>query len=425
MTRSARLILAATLPAAMLWLLCVPRLSAEEYRFPIANPLKSSLLPAGYPPPRARYAMSFLEIRSDRRKVRFLENRHRLILAVFAQRTPAPLVFVVPGVGGYSLSEPALMLGEQLHDMGFHAVTLPDPLSWQYTLGVSESAVPGYLPLDSREYYELLRRVVAHLQAEQHLAITGYSVVGYSFGGLLTAFLVREDAEQRAFAFARAVLINPAIDLKHAVGVVDGFFDAGHSISDARKDQISRSMVDVVIRLRNRPFTYELAGWARDQWTFGDDEMRWLIGSSFRNATQGTIFAGRQIERARARPPVSGLEPKHVLVSEAKRYSFRDYLSQFVFPSLRRSAAVTSPDDQLLEQASLGALGPELGASPSVYVLENVDDFLARPQDIDSLRAWLGDRLYLYPRGGHVGNLWLDRNKDDLRRIMAPAAQGR
>jgi pimeloyl-ACP methyl ester carboxylesterase len=317
------------------------------------------------------------------------------------------------------------MLGEQLHGMGFHAVTLPDPLSWQYTLGVSESAVPGYLPLDAREYYDFLRRVVSHLQAEQQLAVTGYSVVGYSFGGLLTAFLVREDAEQRAFAFTRAVLINPAIDIKHAVGVVDGFFDAGHAISDARKDEISRSMVDVVIRLRNRAFTYELAAWARDQWTFGDDEMRWLIGSSFRNATQGTIFAGRQIERARARPPVAGLEPKHILVHEAKRYSFRDYLSQFVFPSLRRSGAVTLPDDQLLEQASLGALGPELSASPSVYVLENVDDFLARPKDIDALRAWLGGRLYLYPRGGHVGNLWLDRNKDDLRRIMAPAAQTR
>jgi hypothetical protein len=90
-------------------------------------------------------------------------------------------------------------------------------------------------------------------------------VVGYSFGGLLTAFLVRADAEQRVFAFERAVLINPAIDIRHAVGTVDGFFDAGHSISDARKDQISRSMVDVVIKLRNRPLTYELAGWANDQ----------------------------------------------------------------------------------------------------------------------------------------------------------------
>jgi hypothetical protein len=70
-------------------------------------------------------------------------------------------------------------------------------------------------------------------------------------------------------------------------------------------------------------------------------------------------------------------------------------------------------------------LGPELGASPRVYVLENVDDFLARPQDIEALRAWLGDRLYLYPRGGHIGNLWLDRNKEDLRRIMAPVARAR
>jgi hypothetical protein len=57
--------------------------------------------------------------------------------------------------------------------------------------------------------------------------------------------------------------------------------------------------------------------------------------------------------------------------------------------------------------------------------MENQDDFLARPEDIEALRSWLGARLYLYPRGGHLGNLWFGRNAEDLRAIMAPVAPAR
>jgi len=346
------------------------------------------------------------------------------VLAVFAQTTPAPLVFVIPGVGGSSLTEAALMLAEELHAMGFHAVTLPDPISLQYALGVSESALPGYLPLDAPEYYELLKRVAGHLSSERHLGITGYSVVGYSFGGLLAAFLTRQDAEQRAFGFARTVLINPAIDVRHAVDVVDGFYAAGSSIPDQRKGQLTRAMVGTVITLRNRRLTHALASWAAEQWVFSDRELRWLIGHSFRSAAQGTIFASRQVHDAQT-PVAATAARRQRLLGEAGRFSFRDYLSQLVFPALRRAGRMALPYDEMLAQTSLGALGPELGRNPRVFVVENADDFLARPEDLEALRQWLGDRLYLYPRGGHLGSLWVDRNQEDLRRIMAPAASGR
>jgi pimeloyl-ACP methyl ester carboxylesterase len=409
--------------AAAAWFLPATAGSADEYRFPIADPLRSSLIPVGFRPLRTDYATSFLEIRADRRNVPLLEGKNKVILAVYAQRVPAPLVFVIPGVGGYALTEAALMLAEQFRDMGMHAVTLPDPLSWQYALGVSESTLPGYLPLDSREYYGFLKRVVEHLKAEHRLGITGYSVAGYSFGGLLTAFLAHLDSEERAFAFERAVLISPAIDLRHAVGVVDGFFSAGDSVSEARKNQVSSSMVDVVIKLKNRALTPELATWATSQWTFSENETKWMIGQAFRGATLGTIFASRQIAEHRANPRAS--PARRSRVNEAKRFSFGDYLSQLVFPAIRRSGGVALSDDQMLAQASLGSLAPELRENSRLFVMQNLDDFLARPEDIDALRSWLGDRLYLYPLGGHLGNLWFEKNKDDLRGIMATVARGR
>jgi hypothetical protein len=180
-------------------------------------------------------------------------------------------------------------------------------------------------------------------------------------------------------------------------------------------------MVDGVIKLRNRALTDELVRHTAEQWNFSDDEMKWMIGQSFRSATVNTIFASRQIGAMRAPgPPGSaGRAP----VDPAGLFSFRHYLSELVFPALRRSGHVHLSDEQLFERGSLSTLAPELRANSRLYVMDNSDDFLARPEDLEALRSWLGDRLYLYPRGGHLGNLWFGKNREDLRHIMAPAAK--
>jgi hypothetical protein len=183
-------------------------------------------------------------------------------------------------------------------------------------------------------------------------------------------------------------------------------------------------MVDVVIKLRNRALTPELARWAAAQWTFSESEMKWLIGQSFRSATQGTIFASRQIaelgaSRSRATPG------RRTSINEARRFSFGDYLAELVFPAMRRSGGIALSHDQMLAETSLAALAPELRGNARLYVMQNADDFLARPEDIGTLRAWLGDRLYLCPLGGHLGNLWFGKNKEDLRAIMAPVVRTR
>jgi pimeloyl-ACP methyl ester carboxylesterase len=404
--------------AASAWLFPAAAGFASDYSFPIQDPLKASLIPAGYHPVRATYRATFLEFRADRRNVPLLKGRNKLGLGLFPQRVPAPLVFVIPGLGGHGLSEAALMLAEQLHEMGFHAVTLPDPMSWQYVLGVSESTLPGYLPLDSGEYYAFLERVARHLEAETQVAATSYSVVGYSFGGLLAAFLARRDLERRVFGFERVVAINPAIDVRHAITVVDGFFAAGRGIPDSRKAEITSAMVDTVIKLANRPLTGALVTWAESQWAFTERETKWVIGQSFRGSATGTIFASLQARELHLLAPQASPWRQHFRVNEARRYSFGDYLSQLVLPHLRSARGFQLSDEQLLAETSLGALAADLQAHPRVYVVENADDFLARPQDLEAMRAWLGDRLFLYPRGGHMGNLWFERNKADLRLIM-------
>jgi hypothetical protein len=43
--------------------------------------------------------------------------------------------------------------------------------------------------------------------------------------------------------------------------------------------------------------------------------------------------------------------------------------------------------------------------------MHNADDFLTDRRSLEELKEALGDRMTLYPYGGHLGNLWYPDNR--------------
>ena len=69
---------------------------------------------------------------------------------------------------------------------------------------------------------------------------------------------------------------------------------------------------------------------------------------------------------------------------------------------------------QLNDQISLYALEQYLKKSPKVAVMHNADDLILGRGDLGFLRRTFGERLTLYPRGGHCGNLNYRVNGDAM-----------
>jgi hypothetical protein len=69
---------------------------------------------------------------------------------------------------------------------------------------------------------------------------------------------------------------------------------------------------------------------------------------------------------------------------------------------------------QLIDQVSLYALSDYLKNSSKIAVMHNADDIILGPGDIGFLRNTFGDRLTLYPYGGHCGNLNYRVNSDAM-----------
>ena len=371
------------------------------YGFPFHNPLIATIMSFGVMPDVKYETLSF-EPKSDRRNVPLLKNRNQLTLHLFAQNHEAPLAFVVAGLGGAGDSNLATVVAADFFKAGYSAVTVPDPLSWNYAVARSESGLPGDLAGDAPEYYTFLQEVTKFLKDQKNLKISGFSLAGYSFGGLFSAFLTQEDLNQHVFNFKKVVLINPAIDIQYGMSVLDRFYDAGDSIKQERKDFLMGGLISMAVDSPEKLTPALVLKKFRD-WKVTHAEERWLIGQSYRSDLRDMILASQQVHDMGVLKVWANEYHWNAREEEAGQYSFEQYVLKFVLPATLGDVGSLSSDDlaKILAADSLTSLDQVLKNQPQLYVMENEDDILIRPADLDFLKANLGDRLTLYPYGGH------------------------
>ncbi|MCY1521572.1 hypothetical protein D9M68_563920 [compost metagenome] len=69
---------------------------------------------------------------------------------------------------------------------------------------------------------------------------------------------------------------------------------------------------------------------------------------------------------------------------------------------------------QMMDQVSLYAVEDYLKNNSKIAVMHNADDLILGPGDLGFLRRTLGERLTVYPFGGHCGNLNYRVNSDAM-----------
>ena len=148
-----------------------------------------------------------------------------------------------------------------------------------------------------------------------------------------------------------------------------------------------------------------------------DEQMAMLIGSVFRFSSADIAFTSDLINRRGLIVPPgysidegTSLEP---FFRRALLCDFDCYLTEQLIPMWRaRQDGGGLP--QMNQQVSLYALEDYLRGNPKIAVMHNADDLILGPGDLGFLRRTFGERMTLYPRGGHCGNLDYRVNARDM-----------
>jgi hypothetical protein len=214
-------------PLIVLTALCLSWSSAEadDYRYPYHDPYLATVTTAildgdalAHRPKREVIHVPGLPGRQD---VPLLEGRHELSVAVYRQHHPAPLLFILSGIGSNPYFGLAPYFAGLFYREGFHVVILPSPMSWNFALAASRSGAPGYAPEDARDLYEAMQKLLPMLRIQYGLEITGINFLGASLGALQGAYLSVIDAEERKIGIQKFLLVNPPLDLSYAFTKVD------------------------------------------------------------------------------------------------------------------------------------------------------------------------------------------------------------
>ncbi|HOG50359.1 MAG TPA: VacJ family lipoprotein [Lentisphaeria bacterium] len=336
-----------------------------------------------------------------------------------AKADTTKMLVILPGVGSHRLSTGVLALAELMQTNGWNVITLSSTLHPDFFLGLPGNDLPG----DFRRDAEAIRLVLTHALADfsqlyPKQAPSSISVLGYSLGAINALFLAAQEggADSGQPPVDRYVAINPPVDPIHALQQIDQFFDIPKNWLNPEQ-----RAEDIFMRLNTAMQAHkrQQPGSQPRPLPITREESQFLIGFNLRLALADAICASQKrhnLGLLRRDPDVFRRNAVH---TEALGISYMTYAQDYILPQARqqlRQDAMTA--SELAEGLSLRAIADCLKNNHRITVLHNRNDFLLADNDLDWLASKLGDRLQVFPAGGHLGNLYLTEYKTLLTTLL-------
>jgi pimeloyl-ACP methyl ester carboxylesterase len=406
---------------------------SDPYEYPVEDPFLSTVVGTRAAdeapvPKRVPIRIRSLQRFPDREIPKVFWNQNELRYSVSAQEKSAPLIFVVAGTGASYGSAKMLYLQRLFYSEGFHVISLSSPTHPNFILTASTSGFPGFAPEDSEDLYAVMREAYSELASQ--VEIGEVHLTGYSLGGTQSAFLTAIDDREQVFHFKKILMINPSVDLFTSVKILDGLFayalpNGAESVVDLA-DRLLAEVSDYVQTNGRRSVDGELLyKLAERRIADGKPPTRkglaGLIAIAFRLSSANMFFTidvlahnGHIVEAETVLGVGTSLTP---YFRRSMEWSFERYFDEMLLPYLQ-SGSSEMERDAVIERSSLRSLERLLRSDPRIAAVTNADDLILSPQNLDFLRATLGDRVKIYPSGGHCGNMTYRENVEYMVRYF-------
>ncbi len=390
----------------------------ENYHYPYQNPYLATLT---YEVIRSqnKIPVQLLKVPglASRSAVPLLEGRNYTKVSIYNQKTLSPLVFMITGTGSQSNDPAVNTQAEILFQMGYHVIVIPSPLNWSFILSENTSALPGYTPDEARDLYAYLQKVMGLLKGS--LKVSSYAIAGYSLGAAETAFMSEIDLKEKKFNFEMVLLVNPPLDLIYAVTTLDHLLYVAAKWTPQKIDYVQSLIYTYGEKITSRnpsdPTYYD--GFEQTPFARTDYDM-FLVGCAFRATLGDDIFTNQQIRdtgilKSKAVP---GRQSERE--AEARTISFTEYIQKLVLPTYVRENGLYATTESFFQSASVNSIREKLAQNPRVFIFHNIDDFLTKSEDLAEFEKLMGDRMTIFPGGGHLGNLWYPDNVQEFKSLF-------
>ena len=403
-------------------------LTAFSYNFPIEDPYSATIIGSATmmtPGVSENIPLKVYEIQIKDKKeipdVFWYASKFKFSFSK-QKNKKAPLIFVLAGTGSDYNATRVKFMQRIFHDAGYHTIAISSQMSQQFMISASTNAIPGMLIRDNEDIYKAMK--LAYNKIKDQVDVTDFYIMGYSLGGANAAVLSYIDEKEKSFNFKRVFMVNPPVELYDSAVKLDKYLD---DYTGGKSAGIERLLNTTLARVKGG-LTSEYANIGADtiyEIVKGDilseAEKKAYIGLAFRLTSTDLNFISDFITKSH----IYTKNPEKVdKFTNMKEYfkavnfaTFEDYVNKIGFPYYKKYNKDFTIED-LKREASLRVIEDYLRTSPKIAAVTNADELILNEKDIDYLKDIFKDRLIIYPKGGHCGNMFYKENVDVMVKFI-------
>ena len=334
----------------------------------------------------------------------------------------APLIFVLAGTGSDYSTTRVKFMQRIFHDAGYHTIAISSQMSQQFMISASSNSVPGLLLEDNEDIYKAMK--LAYNKIKDQVEVTDFYIMGYSLGGSNAAVLSYIDEKEKVFNFKRVFMVNPPVDLYNSAVKLDKYLD---DYTGGKSAGIEKLLNTTLAKIKGG-LTSEYANIGADTIynivkgdILSDAEKKAYIGLAFRLASTDLNFISDFITKSHIYTKNPEKVDKYTNMKEYFKAvnfaTFEDYVNKIGFPYYKKYNKDLTTED-LKEKASLRVIEDYLRTSPKIAAVTNADELILNEKDFAFLKDVFKDRLIIYPKGGHCGNMFYKENVDIMLKFI-------
>ena len=403
-------------------------LTAFSYNFPIDDPYSATIIGSATmmtPGVSENIPLKVYEIQIKDKKdipdVFWYASKFKFSFSK-QKNKKAPLIFVLAGTGSDYNTTRVKFMQRIFHDAGYHTIAISSQMSQQFMISASSNSVPGLLLEDNKDIYKAMK--LAYNKIKDQVEVTDFYIMGYSLGGSNAAVLSYIDEKEKVFNFKRVFMVNPPVDLYNSAVKLDKYLD---NYTGGKTKGIEKLLNTTLAKVKGG-LTSEYANIGADTIynivkgdILSDAEKKAYIGLAFRLASTDLNFISDFMTRSHVYTKNPEKVDKYTNMKEYFKAvnfaTFEDYVNKIGFPYYKKYNKDFTIED-LKREASLRVIEDYLRTSPKIAAVTNADELILNEKDIDYLKDVFKDRLIIYPKGGHCGNMFYKENVDVMLKFI-------
>ena len=403
-------------------------LTAFSYNFPIDDPYSATIIGSATmmtPGVSENIPLKVYEIQIKDKKdvpdVFWYASKFKFSFSK-QKNKKAPLIFVLAGTGSDYSAIRVKFMQRIFHDAGYHTIAISSQMSQQFMISASSNSVPGLLLEDNKDIYKAMK--LAYNKIKDQVEVTDFYIMGYSLGGSNAAVLSYIDEKEKVFNFKRVFMVNPPVDLYNSAVKLDKYLD---NYTGGKTKGIEKLLNTTLAKVKGG-LTSEYANIGADTIynivkgdILSDAEKEAYIGLAFRLASTDLNFISDFMTRSYVYTKNPEKVNKYTNMKEYLKAvnfaTFEDYVNKIGFPYYKKHNKDYSIE-ALKREASLKVIEDYLRTSPKIAAVTNADELILNEKDFAFLKDVFKDRLVIYPKGGHCGNMFYKENVDVMLKFL-------